>query len=108
MDAKVSCHIKEKIVIKRFWKKEGEEERGSAVETARDHAENREMNKNNDFKAFPFFFWVSAFLSADAQLNGCSWLPGKCGEMGQFELKIAGLVQWPEEPMVLSVWQQFL
>lgn len=58
-----------------------------AVETARGVAENREMNKNNDLKAF--FSWFSAFLSADAQLSQCSWLPDKCGKISQFELVVS-------------------
>lgn len=47
------------MVIKRFLQKE-EEERGMAVGTARGGAENREMNKNNDLKAF-FFLLVLCF-----------------------------------------------
>lgn len=46
------------------------------------------MNKNNDLKAF-FFFWFSASLSADAQLSQCSWLPDKCGKISQFELVVS-------------------
>lgn len=46
------------------------------------------MNKNNDLKAL-FFFWFSSFLSADAQLSQCSWLPDKCGKISQFELVVS-------------------
>lgn len=37
------------------------------------------MNKNNDLKLF-FFSLVLCFLSADAQLSQCSWLPDKWGK----------------------------
>ena len=47
------------------------------------------MNKNNDLKAFFFFFLVLCFLSADAQLSQCSWLPDKCGKLSQSELVVS-------------------
>ena len=46
------------------------------------------MNKNNDLKAF-FFPLVLCFLSADAQLSQCSWLPDKCGKISQSELVVS-------------------
>lgn len=63
------------------------------MEPGRGGAENREMKKKNNLKVSFFFFfssWFSAFLSTDAQLDQCSWLPDKCGEISQFELVVSG------------------